>query len=62
MLDKWQAVANRYEEINTQLYQSEIAAQPDVYSLLLKEAAQLQPIADAYARLCEQKKRLEEAQ
>ena len=62
MLDKLQAVANRYEEINSQLYQSEVATQPDLYSALLKEAAQLQPIADAYARLCEQKERLAEAQ
>ena len=62
MLDKLQAVANRYEEINSQLYQSEIASQPDLYNALLKEAAQLQPIADAYARLNAQKERLAEAQ
>ena len=62
MLDKLQAVANRYEEINSQLYQSEVASQPDLYNALLKEAAQLQPIADAYARLCAQKERLAEAQ
>lgn len=62
MLDKLQAVANRYEEINTQLYQAEIAAQPDVYHALLKESAQLQPIAETYTRLCDQKNRLTEAQ
>ena len=61
MLDKLQAVANRYEEINTQLYQSEIASQPDLYNALLKESAQLQPIAEAYTHLCEQKNRLAEA-
>ena len=62
MLDKLQAVANRYEEINSQLYQSEVAAQPELYNTLLKESAQIQPIAEAYARLCEQKVRLFEAQ
>ena len=62
MLDKLQAIAHRYEEINSQLYQSEIAAQPDLYSALLKEASQLQPIADTYTQLCEQKDRLHEAQ
>lgn len=62
MLDKLQAIAHRYEEINSQLYQSEIAAQPDLYNSLLKEASQLQPIADTYTRLCEQRNRLHEAQ
>ncbi len=62
MLDKLQAVANRYEEINSQLYQAEVAAQPELYNTLLKEASRLQPIADAYAQLCEQKGRLAEAQ
>ena len=62
MLDKLQTVANRYEEINAQLYQSEVATQPELYNALLKEAAQLQPIAEAYNRLCEQKSRLAEAQ
>ena len=62
MLDKLVSVAHRYEEINSQLYQSEIAANPDLYNALLKEAALLQPIADAYARLCEQKVRFADAQ
>ena len=62
MLEKLQAVANRYEEIQSQLYQSEVASQPELYNTLLKEASQLQPIADAYARLCAQKMRLAESQ
>ena len=61
MLDKLQAIAHRFEEINSQLYQSEIAAQPDLYGALLKEANQLQPIAEAYARLCREQERLDEA-
>lgn len=62
MLDKLQSIANRYEEINGQLYQSEIAAQPELYNALLKEANQLQPIASAYEALCHEQKRLAEAQ
>lgn len=61
MLDKLQSIAHRYEEINSQLYQSEVASQPDLYSALLKEAKLLQPIAEAYERLCAQQKRLQEA-
>ena len=61
MIDKLQVIANRYEEITAQLYQSEIAAQPDLYNTLLKEANQLQPIAEAYARLCAEKQRLSDA-
>ena len=62
MFDKLQAVAHRYEEINSQLYQAEVAAQPELYNALLKEASQIQPIADAYTQLCTQKQRLSEAQ
>ena len=62
MLDKLQSIANRYEEITTQLYQSEIAAQPDLYQELLKEANRLRPIAEAYQRLCAEKQRLNDAQ
>ena len=61
MLDKLQSIAHRYEEINSQLYQSEVAAQPELYNALLKEAKQLQPIAEAYEQLCAQQKRLQEA-
>ena len=61
MLDKLQSIAHRYEEINSQLYQSEVAAQPELYNALLKEAKQLEPIAEAYAQLCTQQERLQEA-
>lgn len=61
MLDKLQSIAHRYEEINSQLYQSEVAAQPELYNALLKEAKQLHPIAEAYEQLCAQQKRLQEA-
>ena len=62
MLDKLQSIANRYEELNAQMYQSEIAAQPELYQALLKEANQLRPIAEAYAGLCAEKQRLCDAQ
>ncbi len=48
MFSKLQAVVNRYEEINSQLYQPEVAAQPELYSALMKECAILRPIAEAY--------------
>ncbi len=48
MFSKLQAVVNRYEEINSQLYQPEVAAQPELYSALMKECATLRPIAEAY--------------
>lgn len=62
MLDKLQAIANRFEELNTQLYQSEIAAQPEIYQALLKEANQLRPIAEAFDRLRAERQRLNDAQ
>ena len=61
MVDKIQAIAHRYEEITNQLYQSEIAAQSELYNALLKEANRLQPIAEAYARLCNENQRLNDA-
>ena len=61
MVDKLQAIAHRYEEITNQLYQSEIAAQPDLYNALLKEANRLQPIAATYAQLCSEHQRLNDA-
>ena len=62
MLDKLQAVANRYEEINSQLYQPEVAAQPDLYSALMKELGTLRPIAEAYQTYQAQQSRLQEAE
>ena len=60
MLDKLQAVANRYEEITNQFYQPEITTQPQLYSALMKEANELLPIAEAYKVYCaEQQRHLE---
>jgi len=49
MINKLQAVANRYEEITNRLYQPEITTDPVQYSALMKEANELQPLAEAYA-------------
>ncbi len=49
MINKLQAVANRYEEITNRLYQPEITTDPALYSTLMKEANELQPLAEAYA-------------
>ncbi len=62
MFHKLQAVANRYEEIVNQLYQPQIAAQPDTYSSLMKESALLRPVVEAYTAYQAQQTRLEEAQ
>ena len=62
MLDKLYAISNRYEEITNRLYQPEVAAQPELYGALMKEANALRPIADAYAAYLKQQSRIEEAQ
>ena len=62
MIERLQAVANRYEEVNNRLYQPEVTTQPALYSALMKEANELRPIADAYGRYQEQQRRLAEAQ
>jgi len=62
MIDRLQAVANRYEEVNNRLYQPEVTTQPELYSALMKEANELRPIAEAYSRYQEQQQRLTEAQ
>lgn len=49
MLDKLQAIANRYEEITNRLYQPEVTTQPDLYSALMQEHNELRPIAETYA-------------
>lgn len=48
MINKLQAVANRYEEISSRLYQPEVTTDPAQYSALMKEANELQPLAEAY--------------
>lgn len=49
MINKLQAVADRYEEITNRLYQPEVTTDPVQYSALMKEANELQPLAEAYA-------------
>lgn len=62
MFEKLQAVANRYEEITNQLYQPEVAAQPDMYSALMKESAALRPVAETLAAYQAQQERFTQAQ
>ncbi|MBQ8683192.1 MAG: peptide chain release factor 1 [Clostridia bacterium] len=62
MFSKLQAVANRYEEINSQLYQPEVAAQPELYSALMKESAALRPIAETYSAYTAAQEALAEAE
>ena len=62
MLERIQAVANRYEEVNNRLYQPEVTTQPTLYSALMKEANELRPIAEAFERYQDQLTRHNEAQ
>ncbi len=48
MMDKLQAIANRYEEITNRLYQPEVTTQPDLYNALMQELNELRPVAEAY--------------
>ena len=61
MMDKLQAVANRYEEITNRLYQPEVTTQPELYSALMKEANELRPIAEAYAAYLAHRTSMDEA-
>ncbi len=61
MTDKLQAIANRYEEINSRLYQPEVTTQPELYSALMKETNELRPIAEAYADYIAYKQSLDDA-
>ena len=50
MINKLHTIARRYEEITNRLYQPEVTTDPEQYSTLMKEATELQPIAEAYAK------------
>ena len=49
MMDKLQAIANRYEEITNRLYQPEVTTQPDLYNTLMQEQNELRPIAEVFS-------------
>ena len=49
MLDKLEAIARRYEEIEQNLYDPTVTVQPELFARLMKESRELQPIADTYA-------------
>jgi len=53
MFQKLEEVQGRYRELNSQLADPSIAADPGRYQKLAKEHASLQDIVDAYARLRE---------
>lgn len=62
MMEKLQALANRYEEIDNRLYQPEVTAQPELYHTLMKELGILRPLAEAYHSYQAQLERLSEAE
>ena len=41
-------ICNRYEELTQKLYDSESAANPEVYTALMKESRELEPVVAAY--------------
>ncbi len=62
MLDKLEAIARRYEEIGQNLYDPIITVQPELFSRLMKESRELQPIAEAYAQYKKATDQLAEAE
>ncbi|MBR1997537.1 MAG: PCRF domain-containing protein [Akkermansia sp.] len=62
MLDKLRAIAHRYEETTSRLYQPEVTTQPELYRTLMQEANALRPIAEAYSSYIAQQHRLSEAE
>ena len=52
MLDKMQALAQRYREIEALLGLPEVASDPARSGKLAKERSDLQPVVEAYLQLC----------
>ena len=61
MLDKLQAVANRYEELCAKAEQPDFYADPAWAAKLLKEKNDIEPIVEAYHALCRAKQEQAEA-
>ncbi len=61
MLDKLQAVANRYEELCAKAEQPDFYADPARAAKLLKEKNDIEPIVEAYHALCRAKQEQAEA-
>ena len=62
MFEKLEALAQRYEEIQQNLYDPTVTAQPDLFASLMKQSRELQPIAEAYAAYTTVLERLNEAE
>ena len=62
MLDKLQAVANRYEELCAKSEQPDFYADPKKAAALLRERNDLEPIVEAYTAYRQAQQDMEEAQ
>jgi peptide chain release factor 1 len=62
MIDKLQALAKRYQEIEALLGQPEVASDPAQTRKLAKERSDLQPIVEAHLQITAAKAELEDAQ
>ena len=61
MFEKLKEIVNRYEELNEEIVQPEVAGNFEKYQACLKERNTLQPIADKYAEYLAAERHLEEA-
>lgn len=62
MLEKLEALARRYEEIQQNLYDPTVTAQPELFASLMKQSRELQPIAEAYEAYVTAQRHLAEAE
>ena len=62
MFEKLEALAHRYEEIQQNLYDPSVTAQPESFASLMKQSRELQPIAEAYSAYTRAQRQLVEAE
>lgn len=61
MFENLQVFENRYEELTQKLYDPQSAANPEVFTALMKESRELEPLVSAYRAYKSCQKALEEA-
>ncbi len=61
MFENLQVFVNRYEELSQKLYDPQSAADPELFSGLMKESRELEPIVTAYRQYLEVESAIEEA-
>lgn len=61
MFENLQVFENRYEELTQKLYDPQSAADPELFTALMKESRELEPLVSAYRDYKACQKALEEA-